>query len=97
MNLRPPALFENKPGRRPAAPLIARTATRSFGVRRKRHGIYYVSNLSDAMRYARLDIETLEEDTTKTLAFDRHCFALVVAERLVKGFRIEAPNEGAAA
>jgi len=49
------------------------------------------------MRYARLDIETLDEDSAKTLAFDRHCYALVVAERIVKGFTTEAPNEGAAA
>jgi hypothetical protein len=38
------------------------------------------------MRYARLDIETLDEDSAKTLALDRHCYALVVAERIVKGF-----------
>jgi len=38
------------------------------------------------MRYARLDIETLKKDEARTLAFDRHCYALVVAERIVKGF-----------
>ncbi len=37
------------------------------------------------MRYARLDIETLKHDEAKRLAFDRHCYALVVAERIVRG------------
>ena len=47
------------------------------------------------MRYARLDIETLKQDGAKDLAFDRHCYALVVAERIVKGFTPAAESGGA--
>ena len=46
------------------------------------------------MRYARLDIETLNKDEAKTLAFDRHCYALVVAERIVKSLSTGAAGGG---
>jgi hypothetical protein len=97
MNLRPPALFENKPG---SSSWLRRSLRELRHVLLACEGSGMEAQIMLAtylMRYARLDIETLEEDTAKTLAFDRHCFALVVAERIVKGLTKEAPNEGVAA
>jgi hypothetical protein len=37
------------------------------------------------MRYARLGLETLRNPKLKPLAFDRHAYALVVAERIITG------------
>jgi hypothetical protein len=97
MNLRPPALFENKPG---SSSWLRRSLRELRHVLLACEGSSMEAQVMLAaylMRYARLDIETLDEDSAKTLAFDRHCYSLVVAERIVKGFTIEAPNEGAAA
>ena len=40
------------------------------------------------MRYARLDIEDLPNEDLKKLAFDRHAYALVVAERIAQAIAI---------
>jgi hypothetical protein len=40
------------------------------------------------MRFSRQKIETLTNAEAVDLANNRHCYALVVAERIVKGFSI---------
>jgi hypothetical protein len=84
--LHPPALFEIKPGH---------FSWLRRSLRELRHVLLACEGSGDEakvvlaaylMRYARLDIETLKNEEAKTLAFDRHCYALAVAERIVKGF-----------
>jgi hypothetical protein len=84
--LHPPALFETKPGR---------FSWLRRSLRELRHVLLACEGsgaeakvvlAAYLMRYARLDIETLANAKAKTLAFDRHCYALVVAEQIVKGF-----------
>jgi hypothetical protein len=83
--LHPPALFETKPGH---------FSWLRRSLRELRHVLLACEGSAEEaklilatylMRYARLDIELLKHDEAKTLAFDRHCYALVVAERVVKG------------
>jgi hypothetical protein len=85
-SLHPPALFETEPG--PFSWLRR-------SLRELRHVLLACEGSGEEakvmlatylMRYARLDIETLKKDGAKALAFDRHCYALVVTERIVKGF-----------
>ena len=94
-SLHPPALFETEPG--PFSWLRR-------SLRELRHVLLACEGSGEEakvmlatylMRYARLDIETLKEDDAKALAFDRHCYALVVADRIVKGFTPAAASEGA--
>ena len=92
--LHPPALFETKPGhfswlRRSLRELRhVLLACEGSGKEAK------VMLATYLMRYARLDIETLKHDEAKPLAFNRHCYALVVAERIVKGFSGNAKTGG---
>ena len=92
--LHPPALFETKPGR---------FSWLRRSLRELRHVLLACEGSGEEaeimlatylMRYARLDIETLKHAEAKTLAADRHCYALVVAERIVKGFAPLPPTEG---
>ncbi len=83
LTLRPPALHEGRPG--PYSWLRR-------SIRELRHillgceaGELEAKLVLAAylMRYARLGLETLENPKLKPLAFDRHAYALVVAERIV--------------
>jgi hypothetical protein len=92
--LHPPALFETKPGR---------FSWLRRSLRELRHVLLACEGSGEEakvvlasylMRYARLDIETLKNAQAKTLAFDRHCYALVVAERIANGFSASHATEG---
>ncbi len=83
--LRPPALFESRPG--PYSWLRR-------SIRELRHillgceaGELETKLVLAAylMRYARLGLEVLTDPTLEPLALDRHAYALVVAERIVAG------------
>lgn len=102
--LRPPALFETKPGK---------FSWLRRSLRELRHVLLACEGSGEEakimlatylMRYARLDLETLKtdeaalkRDEATSLAFARHCYALVVAERVVRSFTEVHPGGGATA
>ena len=97
LTLHPPALFETRPGKY----LWLRRSLREL-----RHVLFACAATSQEarvvlaalmMRYARLDIESLSTPAAKLLAFDRHCYALVIAERIVKSFDVFPREQGTSA
>ena len=94
LTLRPPALFENQPGRfswlrRPLREL--RHVLLGCDCDKIEAEIVLAAYL---MRYARLAIEDLSNEGLKKLAFFRHAYALVIAERIVKGLCNKSTTEG---
>lgn len=95
-SLHPPALFESQPG--PYSWLRR-------AIRELRHVLLgcevsveeaKITLAASLMRFARQDVEFLEEDDAKTLAFDRHAYALVVAERVVNSLTENETGKAAA-
>ena len=46
------------------------------------------------LRFARLEVEDLPDKDIKLLAFDRHAYAVVVAERIVQTIAVHNGTEG---
>ena len=92
--LHPPALFEDKPGhfswlRRPLREL--RHILLACEGSNQEAKVVLAACL---MRFSRQKIETLTSDDAIDLAKNRHCYALVVAERIVKGFSASDKERG---
>ncbi len=93
--LHPPALAESKPGpfswlRRSIREL--RHILLGCNVDEREAKLVLAAYL---MRYARLGLESLKNPKLEPLAFDRHAYALVIAERIVVGLSAGATPIGA--
>jgi hypothetical protein len=92
--LHPPALAESKPGtfswlRRSIREL--RHILLGCNVDEKEAKLVLAAYL---MRFARLGLESLKNPKVKPLAFDRHAYALVIAERIVASLSIVTTPKG---